>query len=60
MITKEETFFLALIKEHTSSTDKTERSSHRKCPLRKGILSNFAKLTRKHLRQNIFLNKVAG
>ena len=36
------------------------RSSHRWCSLRKGPLRNFAKLTGKHLRQNLFFNKVAA
>ena len=36
------------------------RSSHRRCSGRKGILRNFEKLTGKHLRQSIFLNKVVG
>ena len=36
------------------------RSSHQRCPMRKGVLRNFAKFTRKHLCQNLFLNKVAG
>ena len=34
-------------------------SSHRKFSLRKGVLRNFAKFTRKHLCQSFFLNKVA-
>ena len=36
------------------------RSSHRRCSGRKGILRNFEKLTGKHLCQSIFLNKVVG
>ena len=36
------------------------RSSHRRCSLRKGILRNIPKLTGKHLCQSLFLNKVAG
>ena len=36
------------------------RNSHRRCSLRKGPLRNFAKLTEKHLHQNLFFNKVAG
>ena len=36
------------------------RSSHQRCPMRKGVLRNFAKFTRKHLCQSLFLNKVAG
>ena len=36
------------------------RSSHRSCSVRKGVLRNFAKLTEKHLYQSLFFNKVAG
>ena len=35
-------------------------SSHRRCSLWKGVLRNCAKSTEKHLRQSLFLNKVAG
>ena len=44
--------------EDTSSATWVE-SSHRKFSLRKGVLRNFAKFTRKHLCQSLFLNKVA-
>ena len=30
------------------------------CSVRKGVLRKFAKFTRKHLRQSLFFNKVAG
>ena len=36
------------------------RSSHQRCSVKKGVLRNFAKSTRKHLRQGLFFNKVAG
>ena len=36
------------------------RSSHWMCSVRKGVLRNFAKLTGKHLRQNLFCNTVAS
>ena len=36
------------------------RSSHRRCSVRKGVLRNFAKFTRKHLCQSLFSNKIAG
>ena len=36
------------------------RSSHRRCSLRKGVLRNFAKFTGKHLCQSLFFHKVAG
>ena len=36
------------------------RSSHQRCSVRKGVLRNLAKFTRKHLCQSLFFNKVAG
>ena len=36
------------------------RSSHQRCSVKKGVLKNFAKFTRKHLCQRLFFNKVAG
>ena len=33
------------------------RNSHWRCSVRKGVLGNFAKLTRKQLRQSLFFNK---
>ena len=36
------------------------RSSHRRCSVRKSVLRNFAKFTGKHLCQGLFFNKVAG
>ena len=36
------------------------RSSHRICSVKKGVLRNFAKFTRKHLYQSLFFNKVIG
>ena len=35
------------------------RSSHRRCSVRKGIISNFEKFTVKRLCQSLFFNKVA-
>ena len=37
-----------------------DRSSHRRCSMKKGFLRNFAKFTGKHLCQSLFFNKVAG
>ena len=37
-----------------------KRSSHRGCFVRKGVLTNFIKLTEKHLCQSLFLNKVTS
>ena len=36
------------------------RSSHWRCSVKKDVLENFTKFTRKHLYQSLFLNKVAG
>ena len=36
-----------------------DRSSHRRCSVRKGVLRNFTKFTGKHLCQSLFLNGVA-
>ena len=36
------------------------RSSHQRCSVRKGVLTNFAKFTGKHLCLSLFFNKVAG
>ena len=37
------------------------KSSHRRCYIKKGVLRNFVKFTRKHhLRQSLFFNKVAA
>ena len=44
---------------HWSYVSDEYRSNHRKCSGRKGILRNFAKFTRKHLRQSLFFKKVA-
>ena len=35
------------------------KSSHERCPVKKGALKLYAKLTGKHLRLSLFLNKVA-
>ena len=36
------------------------RSSHRRCPIKKCVLKNFAKFTGKHLCQSLLFNKVVG
>ena len=38
----------------------TIRSSHQRCSVRKVVLRNFAQFRRKHLRQVLFYNKIAG
>ena len=35
------------------------RSSHQRCSIEIGVLKNFTKFKGKHLRQSVFLNKVA-
>ena len=40
--------------------DFTEAVSSPEVFYKKGVLKNFVKLTRKHLCQNLFFNKVAG
>ena len=37
-----------------------QRSNHRRCSVRKGVLKNFAKFTGKHQCQSLFFNKVKG
>ena len=37
-----------------------DRSSHRRCFVRKGVLRNFAKFAGKHMYQSSYSNKVAG
>ena len=39
---------------------KKNRSSHRRCSARKGVLRNFAKFKGKHLCQSLYFNKVAN
>ena len=39
---------------------KIQRSSHRSCSVRKGVLRSLAKLTGKNLCQSLFFNIVAG
>ena len=38
----------------------TSRSSHRRCFVKKGVLKNISKFTRKQLCWSLFFNKVAG
>ena len=48
-----------VLRNHHHGFDKN-RSSHQRCPVRKGVLRNFATFTRKHLCQSLYFNKVAG
>ena len=43
-----------------SEIKSVDRSSHRRCSVKKGILRNFTKFTGKYLCQSLFFNKVAG
>ena len=36
------------------------RSSHRRCSTKKGVLKNFTKFTGKYLSNSLFFNKIAG
>ena len=45
---------------YSTSSVARNRSSHRRCSLRKGVLRNFAKFTGKHLCQSLLFSKVAG
>ena len=38
--------------------EKTIRTSHQRCSLKKGVLKNFAKFIGKHLRWSLFLMKL--
>ena len=53
-------FFYFVVTRVESLVQQTYRSSHRTCSIKKGVLENFTKFTGKHLRQSLFLNKVAG
>ena len=44
----------------SASITSIDRSSSRRCSVRKGVLRNFAKFTGKHLCRSLFLKKVAG
>ena len=44
----------------TSNIMQNDRSSHRRCSVRRGALRSFAKFTEKHLCQSLFFNKAAG
>ena len=46
---------LQLTKQQT-----TTRSSQQRCSMKKSVLGNSTKFTRKHLYQSLFVNKVAG
>ena len=52
--------YLAMLRLNISHHNETLRSSHRRCPIKKGGLKYFSKFTGKHLCQGLFFNKVVG
>ena len=46
--------------ENCRSPENYTRTSHLEVFFKKGVLTNFAKFTGKHLGQNLFFNRVAG
>ena len=38
----------------------SKKNPSRRCSLKKGVIRNFTKFTRKHLCQSLFFNKVVG
>ena len=54
------TFFFRNSKLRSGMAQSINRSSHRRCSIRKGVFRNFVKLTGKHLCQSLSFNKVAG
>ena len=53
-------FCLLIPEDNKNYKEKKDRSSHRRCSVKKGVLRNFAKFTGKHLYQSLFFNKIAG
>ena len=49
----------SLHQENIKLLSPQNRSSHRRCSVRKSVFRNFAKFTGKHLCQSLFFNKVA-
>ena len=49
-----------LTTEVCKSSIHLNRSSHRRCSVRKGVLKNFSKFTGKHLCQRLYFNKAEG
>ena len=45
---------------HTKTRNKLERSSHRRCSVKNGVIRNFVKFPGKQPWQSFFCNKVAG
>ena len=44
----------------TKSQLQKNRSGHGSCSIKKGVLKNFAKFTRKHLCRSLLFNKAIG
>ena len=55
-----EHFFSRNSKLHNGMVPSVNKSSHRRCSTRKGVLRNFANFTGKHPYQSLFFNKVVG
>ena len=52
----------SVVQNHSGGSNSNtinSRSSHRSCSVRKSVLRNFAKFTRKHPFQSLYVNKVA-
>ena len=49
---------ISYVKLYTHLKCNTDRSSHRRCSVKKDVLRNFPKFTGKHLRQSLFFNKL--
>ena len=48
------------ISSKSTQSKRTTETVAQRCSVKKGVLRSFAKVTRKHLCQSLFLNKVAG
>ena len=55
-----EHFFFRNPELHNGMVPSVNKSSHRRCSIRKGVLRNFAKFTGKHPHQSLSFNKVVG
>ena len=60
LLTIDLSFFFRNSKLRSGMASSINRSSQRRCSLRKGVLRNFAKFTGKQPYQSLFFNKVAG
>ena len=51
---------MKMLPECENISKATNRSSHQRCSIKKGVLRSFTKFTGKCLYQSLFFNKVAG